>query len=110
MRDELLGEREKRIPLIPFIKSGPTIVFKVGEVNKIRTFDSYWKAAILMIYGIDVLLATVDLYITMKDEATAEESELKRAKRRFIVDYSMTAIDYTEVVLVFIVMYMLIIY
>ena len=67
MRDELLSGKTKRLTMFSFFKKKWSLTFYKGNADAIRRFDSYWRCAILVIYGIDVLLALLKL-VTIKIE------------------------------------------
>lgn len=109
MRDELLSEKTKRLPLFFFNKNRWAITFHKGDAESVKRFDKFWRTSILIVYGMDVLLAAIKLYVLKSEEIDAEMRQMS-GKKAMAVDYSMNSIDYVECALVLFIMYMLIIY
>ena len=108
----MLLYKPKAVPLFIF-KKGCLIKFPKGSVHKVKTFENYWKFTIIILFGIEVLFTTIDLVLTVSE---TNSGEIKNANAnqsgKDIVKSEMDnyALDIIQIVLIFIVMYMLAIY
>jgi hypothetical protein len=108
----LLLYKAKSVPLFIF-KKGCLIKFPKGDVQKVKKFENYWKITIIILFGIEVLFTTIDLVLTVGEINSGEikNANVKQSGKDILKsEMDNYALDIIQVVLIFIVMYMLAIY
>lgn len=101
---EMLLFRAKYLDLIPWSSCKTFRVnFQKGQLRKARIWEQYWRLICIIIYAIEVTFTAIDLILSKLEGAVNEEGPIKS-------EMENAFLDYIQISLALIAMYMLVVY